>query len=195
MLGYYRDGDLKMTVSEEFNGHESSYLKFLPAIYRDDELTGQLLRIFESILSPIEHSIDNIASYFDPLMTPGHFITWLASWLDISLDSACPEYRRRELIKSAAELYRWRGTRRGMAMYLSIYTGSEPEIYEYQPGLMLDDDTKMGMDAQLGGGLDWYHFTVVLPIDKGSKIEENKIRKIVESQKPAHSTYSLQFRP
>jgi phage tail-like protein len=184
-----------MTVSNVVARRESSYLKFLPAIYRDDELMGQLLLIFESILSPIERSIDNLAAYLDPLITPGHFLTWLASWLDFSLDPTWPEPRRRELIKSAAELYRWRGTRRGMIRYISIYTGVEPEIIEYIPAMMLDNGTKMGLGAQLGGGGAWHHFTIVVPLDKNSKMEDSNIRIIIENQKPAHSTYTLRFKP
>lgn len=184
-----------MTTSDCVSRRESSYLKFLPAIYRDNELIGQLLLIFESILSPIEHCVDGIPSYFDPLLTPDHFLPWLASWLGLSLHPSLPEDRRRELTKSAAELYRWRGTRRGMARYIGIFTGCEPDIHEYTQGMMLNDDTQMGSGAQLGSGLGWYHFIVVLPFDKGSKIEENLLRTIIEAQKPAHSTYSLQFRP
>ena len=173
--------------------YESSYLKFLPAIYRDDELTGELLKLFESIMAPIEHSIDNIASYFDPLITPPDFLAWLASWLDLTLDQTWPEDRRRELVRSATELYRWRGTRRGLSSYLRIYTGCEPEIYEYMPGMALGSDATMGSGSQLGSGVDWYHFTVILKIDNDSKIEDSKIRTIIEAQKPVHSTYTLKL--
>jgi hypothetical protein len=113
--------------------------------------------------------------------------------LDLSLDPNWPEDRRRELIKSAAELYQWRGTKWGLATYLKIYTGSEPEILEYMEGMLLDGDTKLGSRAQLGIGAAWYHFTVLLPVDKDSEIVESKVRGIIESQKPAHSTYTLRF--
>ena len=182
-----------MPVSEVNTEQRSSYLEYLPAIYRDDTFMGQFLLIFESIMTPIERTVDNITSYFDPSITPEHILPWLASWLDLSLDPAWPEDKRRELVKSAVELYRWRGTRLGLSEYIRIYTGIEPEIHEYTPGMMLDGDTRMGSEAQLGSGVDWYHFTVVLPIDKAQKIEHSKVRAIIESQKPAHSTYSLRF--
>jgi phage tail-like protein len=182
-----------MSASDTATESRSSYLKYLPAIYRDDVLMGQFLLIFESILSPIERTIDNIASYFDPSITPGDLLTWLAFWLDLSLDPAWPEEKRRELVKSAAELYRWRGTRRGLSMYLKLYTGSEPEIHEYTESMQLDNDTKLGSGAQLGSGEAWYHFTVILKVDKDSKILESKVRGIVNSQKPAHSTYTLRI--
>ncbi len=174
---------------------KSSYLQYLPAIYRDDALMGQLLLIFESIMMPIEHIVDNISSYFAPEVTTGPFLKWLASWLGLSLDPDWPEERRRELVKSAAELYRWRGTRWGLSEYIRIYTGIEPEIIEYEPGMTLDIGTKLGSGTQLGSGAALCHFTIVLPVDKDKKIDDTKVRTIIESQKPAHSTYSLTFRP
>ena len=37
----------------------SRLLDYLPASYRDDALMGQFLLIFESILTPIENTVDN----------------------------------------------------------------------------------------------------------------------------------------
>jgi len=99
---------------------QSSYLEHLPAFFRDDEFMGQFLLIFESIMKPIENTVDNVALYFDPLMTPEPLLPWLAWWVDLTLDPTWPEERRRELVSSAAELYRWRGTKRGLTEYLRI---------------------------------------------------------------------------
>ena len=172
---------------------KSSYLQYLPAIYRDDAFMGQFLLIFENIMTPIEHIVDNISLYFDPVITPKSFLTWLASWLDLSFDSDLPEVRCRELVLSAAELYRWRGTKWGLSEYIRIYTGIEPEIYEYEPSMTLDANTKMGSSTQLGTGVAWCHFTVALSVDKDKKMDDTKIRTIIEAQKPAHSTYSLRI--
>ena len=173
---------------------QSSYLEYLPALYRDDEFMGQFLLIFESILKPIENTVDNIALYLDPLMTPEPLLPWLASWLDLTLDPTWPEERRRELVKSAAELYRWRGTKRGLIEYLRIYTGSIPEISEYIPGMPLDHETKLGVNTRLGSSGTGHHFTVILELDESSKININTVKAIIETQKPAHTVYTLQVR-
>ena len=95
-----------MTVSTQNNHNgvalQSSYLEYLPALYRDDEFMGQFLLIFESILKPIENTVDNLPWYFDPLMIPEPLLPWLASWLDLVLDSTWPLSRRREMVKSAS---------------------------------------------------------------------------------------------
>ena len=172
---------------------QSSYLEYLPALFRDDEFMGQFLLIFESIMKPIEGTVDNIPLYIDPLMTSGPLLPWLASWLDLTLDPVWPEDRRRELVKSAAELYRWRGTRRGLAEYLRIYTGSTPEISEYIPGMRLDQDTALGVNTRLGSSGTGHHFTVSMELDDSNYIDINTIKAIIEAQKPAHTVYTLQI--
>jgi phage tail-like protein len=173
---------------------QSSYLEYLPALYRDDEIMGQFLLIFESVLKPIEHTVDNLPLYFDPQMIPEPLLPWLASWVDLALDSSWPIERRRELVKSAAELYGWRGTKRGLAEFLRIYTGSVPEISEYIPGMRLEQETKLGVNTQLGSSGEGHHFTVTLELDGNGEIDISKVRAIIEAQKPAHTVYTLQIR-
>ena len=173
---------------------QSSYLEHLPALYRDDEFMGQFLFIFESILKPVEKTVDNLALYFDPLMTPESLLRWLASWVDLTLDPTWPIERRRELVRAAAELYRWRGTKLGLTEYLRIYTGSVPEISEHIPGMRLSHETKLGIDTQLGSSGEGHHFTVNLELDGNGEINVDTVRAIIEAQKPAHTAYTLQIR-
>ena len=181
-------------VSNQVAPANSSYLNYLPALYRDDELMGQFLLIFESIMKPIDNTIGNLNLYFDPLMIPESLLPWLASWLDLALDPSWPLHKRRELVKSIAELYRWRGTKRGLSEYLRIYTGTVPEISEYIPGMSLDPETKLGIDTRLGSSGAGFHFTVTLYLDEDNAVNDNTIRAIIESQKPAHAGYTLQIR-
>jgi len=173
---------------------ESSYLRYLPPLYRDDEFMGQYLLIYEDTIKSLESTINNVALYFDPLLTPDSLLPWLAFWMDLVLDSAWPIERRRELVKSAGELYRWRGTKRGLTEYLRIYTGSVPEISEYIPGMSLDDGTKLGINTKLGSSGTGHHFTVSIEYDGEGKIEIDTIKSIIDSQKPAHTSYTLQVR-
>jgi len=170
---------------------QSKYLEHLPGIYRDNEFLGRFLLIFESILDPIERTVDNIPYYFDPLMTPKSILPWLASWADLTLDPTWPEARRRELAESATELYRWRGTRRGMSEYLRIYTGKIPQITEYIPGIPLGPDARLGINTRLGSSGGGYHFTVTIEADESDSFDPKKLRTIIEAQKPSHTIYTL----
>ncbi|MFO7995876.1 MAG: phage tail protein [Dehalococcoidia bacterium] len=183
-----------MKVQNNGNGAktQSGYLQHLPGLYRDDELMGQFLFIFESIMEPLENTVSSLPMYFDPMVTPDSLLEWLAYWVDVALDTTWGIERRRELVKSAAELYRWRGTRRGLAEHLRIYTGTVPEISEHIQGMRLDHDTELGINTQLGSSGAGNHFTVSLKLNKEDEIDINNVRSIIEVQKPAHTVYTLQ---
>jgi phage tail-like protein len=170
----------------------SSYLQYLPAFYREDDFTGRFLNIFETILKPIEGVIDNLAFYFDPGTTPQSFLHWLASWVGLVMDERWPEARRRQLIKSVVELYRWRGTKRGLSEYLRIYTGIVPQITEtvVRPKAKLGPGTRLGAGAYLGGG-EPFTFDVTIAAQDLAEVDTDVVRHIIESQKPAHTSYTL----
>lgn len=185
-----------MPVSGNHNGTKpvSRYLDYLPGFFRDDEFMGQYLNIFEDIEGPLERSVDNLELYFDPLMTPESFIPWLESWFNLALGPDWTMKKRRELVKHAALIHRMRGTKRGLSEYLRIYTGSVPEITEYIPGIKLDGETRLGYDTRLGSSGTGNHFTVTLDLAEESEVDMKTVRAIIDSQKPAHTTYTLQVK-
>ena len=168
----------------------SRLLDHLPAIYHDDDFMGRFLRIFEDILGPIEHMIDNMNLHFDPMMAPDQFLPWLASWVDLALDQRWPVDKRRELIRSAVQLYQWRGTRRGLREYLRIYTGGDPVITEHFGGIRLGEESRLGWNTVMGDGLD-HCITVTLEVEDPSLIDADRVKAIIEVEKPAHVAYRL----
>ena len=100
-------------------------------------------------------------------------LAWLGSWLAIAVDDRWPEERRRELIQSAASLYRWRGTRCGLTQFIKLYTGIEPEIEE------------------LNGAGKPFSFRVKLPLPAGATVDEDLLRAVIQVQKPAWSGFEL----
>lgn len=184
-----------MTDPEDINseGRYSSYLQYLPAFYREDDFAGRFLHIFEDILKPLEGIIDNLAFYFDPYTTPPSFLSWLASWVGLVLDDRWPEARRRELVGSVTELYRWRGTRRGLSEYLRIYTGVSPQIIEHAQTTREAGEPNLSASSS-GGEKELAHcFTVILDVPDTSAIDVDVVRAIIEAEKPAHATYMLQI--
>jgi hypothetical protein len=113
--------------------------------------------------------------------------------VDQTLDPAWPLERRRELVAKAAELYRWRGTRRGLTEYLRIYTGRQPNIIEYIPGMILDQKTLLGENTVLGSSGSGHHFTVIVEAPENENIDPRTVRNIIDSQKPAHTQYTLKI--
>jgi phage tail-like protein len=170
----------------------SSYLQYLPMPYQGDQFMGRFLLIFESILGPIEGTIDNAASYFDPRITPVEWLPWLASWMGLELDENWPLARRRELVARAAELLRIQGTRRGLREHLTIYAGRVPLIVENFNGVRLGQDAVMGINSRIGELLP-HSLDITVLADR--PLDEQVVRGIIELHKPAHVAYTLTLYP
>lgn len=183
--------DPQSNNTESDEDRYSSYLQYLPAFYREDDFTGRFLHIFEDILEPLESIVDDLAFYFDADTTPESFLTWLASWVGLVLDEKWPELRRRELVKSIAELYRWRGTKRGLSEYLRIYTGVTPQIIEHTR--TAGDESKPTASGGRARREQPHCFSVILDVHDASAIDADTVKAIIEAEKPAHTIYILQI--
>jgi phage tail-like protein len=192
-------------------------LRYLPAIYSNDELMGRFLMLFESFWTPIDRQIDSLPHYFDAQMTPSEFLPWLASWVDLVLDEQWPEAKRRHLLQSAMRLFRKRGTRQGLVDYVEIYTDQRPEIVEHRAqNFHLGPTGQLGQSIALGTDNVPHTFTVNLKLPPLSAMQptgedlpeeererhrqetarreafrRHKIETIIEAQKPAHTRYNL----
>ncbi|KAB8144604.1 FHA domain-containing protein [Chloroflexia bacterium SDU3-3] len=109
-------------------GPYSRYLRDLPVIYHDSDFLGRYLQIFEAIWEPLEQRQDHIEMYFDPDTAPARFLPLLAQWLTIPMDIHSPESRQRDLLNEAMDMYKWRGTRYGLARIIQLVIGVVPEI-------------------------------------------------------------------
>lgn len=159
----------------------STYLDYLPGLYQESEFLGRFLLIFEHILSPVDRTIGNISHYLDPDLTPPELVAWLGSWLGVVVDSRVPEERRRDLVKAAPELYRWRGTKRGLREYLRLYTGYEPEITE--PTL-----SEIAANRNLA-----FRFNVRVRVPAGEPAPRAFIESIIDAEKPAFAACNLEI--
>ena len=103
------------------------------------------------------------------------------------------------MIANIVKIYKLRGTSRGLALYLKIYTESTPEIIEnYWPfnGFQVGVSSTIGVDSIIIGYIDRSHcFTVRIPqtIDDTPVEMIRKIHAIVQAEKPAHTNYYMIF--
>lgn len=115
----------------------TSYLRYLPAVYQEDERSRDFLErflsLFETFFSGLEYQIDNLARYFDADAgtTSGEYMRWLAAWLSLAVDKSWDETRLRALVKRAPQLFKKRGTREGLEEMIEIFTGERPLIVEH----------------------------------------------------------------
>ena len=116
-----------------------SLRRYLPAVFGEEpsgaDFTDRFLSIFDTTFRSIESILDKQAQLFDPRSTPAKqdpktgadFLTWLASWIGISLDRHWPEDKRREWVRQAGSFFCLRGTREGLRRQLLLFLGMEPK--------------------------------------------------------------------
>ncbi len=163
----------------------SRLLQYLPAVFRGDSFLSRYLLIFQSILDPIEETIDNTHHYLDPGTTPSEFLPWLASWVGLDLDPELDEAQQRDLIRRAVELHRWKGTRRGLREELRIRTGGRALIVENFDGMRLGQDASLGLNTNLGVRCDQF-IAVTLATNGGRETSQQDADALVQELKPAH---------
>ena len=168
--------------------------RLLPAVYQtaadDGTPLAALLGVMEAMHAPAELVLAQIESHFDPYRAPDAFVPYLASWVDLGrmLDrprggSRSPSFpagvgRLRELTAAAITLSQWRGTRKGLLLFLETATGIA--------GFTIDEEVR-----GTNGDLVAFHISVVAPV--AAAIYKSLIERIIELEKPAYVTYELTF--
>lgn len=190
----------------KFEHPRSDFIAMLPGIYQEamDEqrrdsddpsyppFFERFLLGFEDAYEPLRLTMAHLDSLFGPFSTPPEFLTWLAAWVCMPLNENWPEMKRRRLVREAVELWRWRGTKKGLSRYLQIYTGVEPEIDD-QPveGMRLGPDSKLG-EIKLGD-IPPHTFVVNIAVPDLESINEEIVHDIISYEKPAHTAYALRI--
>lgn len=183
---------------------DNSIIGFLPQIYQRSDLTGRsfvrdFLWVLQHIMHETDQKLENLEVYFDPHEAPREFLNYLASWVALTLETDWPEAKKRSLIKKAVELYHLRGTPRGLRVYLRIFTGVDPLIFENQwpySGLVVGLTSTVGVDTVLMHRVNPAHAFVVqipLPITEVDNPTILRIHRIIEQEKPVHTDYYLIF--
>jgi len=180
------------------------YMEHLPAIYRRSDAVGRnvvrdMCFIFEHMFGGIEKILDRGYEYYDPHLAPNEFLAWLAGWMAFVVDIDWPEPKKRALIKRAVDLYRIRGTKRALALFLMLFTGHEPTIDENTwpfKGFRVETDAAIGLDSVILPPVNLANcFVVTMPIKFANVTPELVIRihQIITMEKPAHTHYYLRF--
>jgi phage tail-like protein len=194
----YAGDKVTLIVSRE------SYIKWLPTIYQRTDLNGRnfirdFLWILQHLFGSIEEILDIIHSYFDPYDSPEKFLPWLASWSAMILEEDWPIEKKRRLIRKAIELYRIRGTVKGLKLFISLFTGHEPEIKEnIWPfrGWRIGVTSDIGIDSVVLPPVNLAHvFIVEMPVGYRDISPEAVIRihEIIQMERPANCQYYLRF--
>lgn len=157
-------------------------LRLLPGVFQRTARPGSplaaLLSVMEALHAPSEGVLENLDALFDPRRAPERFVPFLARWVDLDLPVTTGLGRLRELAAAGVELSRWRGTARGLLLFLSTATGRKDfEVDERVPG-------PNGLPRP-------FHIRVLAPGELAA--HRPMLERIIELEKPAYVTYELHF--
>jgi len=185
-------------VTDLYVRPDQSYINFLPEIYQRSDFLNRYMAIFEKSFDPTVQILDDFWAYLDPLTAPKGLIPFLAEWVAWPMNPQWPLKLQRWLIRHAVELYRWRGTRYGLRLAISLVSelpNDKQNIRireEYEADFVLGE-VSFADEPALGSGRA-FHFSVMLcpdTIEAYRAINESIVREIIECEKPAFCTYDI----
>jgi phage tail-like protein len=170
--------------------------KLLPSVFQRTAVPGSpllaILEVMEAMHAPSEAALENLAVTFNAYRTPDVFVAYLASWVDLEVLLDTPRGLRtsavaslptgsgrlRELTAAAMTLSQWRGTRKGLQLFLETATGMSGFDIE---------ETVVGQDGQIKP----FHVRITAP----GQLARHRIlvERIIELEKPVYVTHELQF--
>lgn len=188
---------------------KGDYLQYLPTLYEQDQLMNQLLILLEGFWAPLEGQLTNIQDYFDPKLAPRDMLRWLVAWFDLPLTDwfADETQLRRAFIALITPYwvrdhygrprqfipYRQRGTRQGLQKFIEILTGEPVEIIENSAHqFRLGAATRLGLGLTFGSDLHCPH-NFLVRVAANARSKEQQLRALIEAEKPAHTTFTLEW--
>jgi len=164
--------------------------RFMPENYRiaaarPNGLLAAMLAAMEALHAPAERVLGALDTYVSPWRAPDDFVLLQASWLGLDRyfdwtgdrpGVGVPRFRTgpgrlRLLVAEAAALNRERGTPATLLRYLEIATGI--------PGFSIEETARP------------FHFIVHAPA--GALALADLIGRIVDGERPTHTTYEILF--
>lgn len=113
-----------------------SWMQYLPELYRkemgNDSFLDRYLSIFQSLYDDVGERIRSFSDWLEPGLAQPGILNWMAGWLDVEEPYIWTEKQLRYLLEHIMEFYRARGTRRGIELFVELYTGRKPFVVEWQ---------------------------------------------------------------
>ena len=168
-----------------------SYLQYLPELYQDGSASAdfleEFLSTFGTVFSELEREIETATQYLDPAATPSETLPWLADWIGVDAPVDWPTAATRELIATAPDRYRKRGTRDGLRELLGLYLRhvSPPET---SPGDQFVPSNGEGLE-----GVD--HGLCILEPRALDDIESTALRTAYETVLPGQQSVAVYAGP
>lgn len=128
----------------------------LPAIYQRDEakpdnLSRGLVGVLEATTQGLDAKIGSLGRQIHPSTAPESWLDFLARWLGVPWDDGLRLEHKRAIVMQAAELTKWRGTRRGLELLLECLMPGMPRRFRVTDATADVGFAVVGGDGGYGG--------------------------------------------
>jgi phage tail-like protein len=159
----------------------------LPDVYqRHDENILTFAAALDEVIAPVWLALDCFDGYVDPMLAPTDFLTMLSQWVAFPLDGNWSEDQARRLVATAVELYRWRGTKRGLVELVKAYATVEPEVI---------DSGGATWSAEPGSsppGSPEPAVRIVVALPRRVSIDLERMTRLIAANVPAHVSVTVE---
>lgn len=164
---------------------------YLPAIYREDDVTYRLLSVFNSMFRDMENRIEALPALLDYESSSEELLRYMAGWMGIGQEQADAD-QLREWISTSVEDYETMYTVEGIRRTVQRLTGRDPILVEYHDVDPNAPDCPDPEAYRILYGEDPFRFFVMLDEDTfptRSRMEE--FRERMREMSPADSEMQL----
>lgn len=173
-----------------------SWISYLPEVYQKGQgnhsFLDRYLSIFQSLYDDMGRQIREVVDDLDPKTADEKALGWLAEWLDVEMPYMWNEKQLRFLLEHSMEFQEARGTKRGIELFVELYTGEKPFVIEWQEWAAYRDQKEYGKLLRQLYMNDPGSFTVLvkescIPTHK----EHQTLLRILEQIKPVQMEVNL----
>ena len=158
----------------------------MPSIYHETDFAMRFVGALEGVLDPIVAVLDTLPEHFSPDYASRPTIDMLGAWLGVQNDEELELEARRETVRMAASLGRWRGTVRGLELALRLTFPGIPMRVEDEGGVRWSLD---GVPAKVEPARFVVYVDTPIPEDR-----QVAVARCIEHHKPVQATYKLRIK-
>jgi phage tail-like protein len=157
----------------------------VPGIYQADSFAQRFTSGLDAVLAPVLCTLDNLSAYFDPRTAPEDFLQYLSGWVGIHLQESWSIDRRRDVVRRAVEIHRWRGTAGGIRDTVAMVLDVPVEVIE---------NGGATWSQRPGGELPGRpepELVIRVDLPEISDLERRRLDALVSLVKPAHMPHRI----
>lgn len=178
-----------------------SWMQYLPEVYRKsiakNDFLERFISVFQTEYQDLEESIRKSSAEIDPHLMPDNpeqeeFLRWMAGWIGIVDTNMWNRERLHTMMVNAPEIFKLRGTRKGVAKLIESFWGVQPIIVEnFEIDRFRNNPERYESMVRIYG-TDKSSFTLMLParlVDTRQK--KDTLELLMEAMTPAHMTMKV----